>query len=584
MVAEPIPVAAEVVAPETPSRVVRGGKRPWRLRLLPQDGAHRASGYPELIGLLLHQRNIRTVEQSRVFLGDEPFVEHDPFDLPDMRKAVARILEAIRAKEKIAVFSDFDVDGVTALAQLTEGLGELGADVVPYIPDRFAEGYGLNIPAITELGAQGASLMITADCGISAVEEVGHAIKQGIDVIILDHHTLPPDLPDAYATVNPKAPGTTYGCPDLASGGLAYKMLQAVYTAAEVDLDLDHYVELAAMATVCDMVPLYGENLHILRRGIAAMRHTRRPGLRALLQVSGVQPDTIDEDTFGWKIGPRLNASGRIAHAITSFQLLTATEEAFAAGLAEQINQMNLERRQLQSDCTARALQMMEAEEPTPPIVIVGHESFASGVVGLVASRLVEEYYRPAVVLELGPETSRASCRSIPEFSIVDALQEVGHLFDKFGGHRAAAGFTIRTERLPELRSSLSEIAARVLQGIDLRPALDVDAVIPLAGLRPEELSWLDRLGPFGIGNPRPTFLSTGVSVRDVRVVGSDGDHLSLKLRDGLVTWRAIAFRQGDSEIREGMLADVVYNVVPDRFAGGFQLEVLDLCERRTTA
>jgi single-stranded-DNA-specific exonuclease len=582
MVAEPVP--AEIAIPEAPSRLVRGGRRPWRLRLLPQDGVHKATGYPELIGLLLHQRNIRTPEQSRVFLGDEAFVEHDPFDLPDMKKAVGRILEAIRKKERIAVFSDFDVDGVTALAQLTEGLGDLGGDVLPYIPDRFSEGYGLNIPAITELSEQGASLMITADCGISAVEEVRHAIKQGIDVIILDHHTLPPDLPEAFATVNPKAPDTVYGCPDLASGGLAYKMLQAVYAAAEAELDLDHYVELAALATVCDMVPLYGENLHILRRGIAAMRKTRRPGLQALLDVAGVPPEAIDEEAFGWKIGPRLNASGRIAHAITSYQLLTASEDTLASGLAAQIDQMNLERRQLQLDCTGLALEMVRAEEATPPIVIVGHESFASGVVGLVASRLVEECYRPAVVYEFGKDTSRASCRSIPEFSIVDALQEVGHLFEKFGGHRAAAGFTIRNDRLPELKTELSAIAARELEGLDLRPALEVDAVVPLGGLRFDELQWLDRLGPFGIGNPRPTFLSAGVQVRDVRTVGNDGDHLSLKLRDGLVTWRAIAFRQGDSEIREGMLADVVYNVVPDRFAGGFQLEVLDLCERKQPA
>jgi single-stranded-DNA-specific exonuclease len=224
---------------------------------------------------------------------------------------------------------------------------------------------------------------------------------------------------------------------------------------------------------------------------------------------------------------------------------------------------------------------MVQAGDETPPIVVVGHESFASGVVGLVASRLVEECYRPAVVYELGAETSRASCRSIPEFSIVDALQEIGGLFEKFGGHRAAAGFTIRNERLPELREKLTTIATRELQGLDLRPALEVDAVVPLGGLRPDELRWLDRLGPFGIGNPRPVFLSAGVQVRDVRAVGDEGDHLSLKLRDGLVTWRAIAFRQGDSEIKEGMLADVVYNVVPDRFAGGFQLEVLDLRERR---
>ncbi|MEX2236610.1 MAG: single-stranded-DNA-specific exonuclease RecJ [Dehalococcoidia bacterium] len=580
MVAQPIPDVVPTLD-EPRVRTVRGGRRSWRLRLLPQDGAHLQLGYPGLVSLLLHQRGMKTREQCAEFLGETPFVEHDPFLLPDMDKAVTRILLAIEKGEKIAVFSDFDVDGVTALAQLTEGLSELGGDVLPYIPDRFTEGYGLNIPAITELSGQGASVMITADCGISAVEEVSHAIASGIDVIILDHHTLPPDLPAAHATVNPKAPNTVYPCPDLASGGLAYKMLQALYQRAGVELDLARYVELAALATVCDMVPLYGENLHIVRSGIKAMRRSRRPGIKALLKIAGVQPADINADTFGWKIGPRLNASGRIAHAMASFRLLTAGEEAFADGQASEIDRLNLERRQLQLECTALAREMMADEDPDAPLIVVGHESFKTGVVGLVAGKLAEEYYRPAFVFELGEETSRGSARSIPEFSVVDALQEVADLLDKHGGHRAAAGFTIQTKRLPEFKKRLLAIARRELDAVDLRPSIDVDAVIPLRGLRPEELQWLDKLSPFGIGNEAPTFLSAGVEVREVRAVGSDGDHLSLKLRDGIATWRAIAFRQGDSPIKEGMLADVVYNVVADSFAGGWQLEVLDLCERK---
>ncbi|MPZ24560.1 MAG: single-stranded-DNA-specific exonuclease RecJ [Dehalococcoidia bacterium] len=582
----PIPPAFEPAADapqaldEAGVRLVKGGRRAWRLRLLPQNNAHRSLGYPDLIGLLLHQRGMRTTEQCREFLGDLAFTEHDPFQLPDMDRAVDRIMAAIRGGERIAIYSDFDVDGVTALAQLSEGLRELGADVLPYIPDRFGEGYGLNMPAITELSEQGARLMITADCGISAVDEVRHAIDCGVDVIIMDHHTLPPDLPEAYATVNPKAPDSIYPCRDLASGGLAYKLLQAVYAAAETTFDKERYVELAALATVCDMVPLYGENLHILRRGIEAMKRTRRPGLLALLDVAGVEQAQIDEGAFGWKIGPRLNAAGRIAHAMASFNLLTATDEATARGIASEIDRLNLERRQVQAECTRLARELI-AEEELGPIIITGHESFSPGVVGLVAGRLAEEFHRPSIVYEIGEETSRASARSIPEFSIVAALQEAGDLFERYGGHSQAAGFTIKNSRLPELKARLAEIAGRELEGVDLRPSLDIDAVVPLRALRHEELGWLGRLSPFGIGNPQPTFLSPGVIVREARQVGADGDHLRLRLRDGTMTWSAIAFGQGDAEVREGMTCDVVYNVTPDRFSGGFQLEVLDIVESK---
>jgi single-stranded-DNA-specific exonuclease len=302
------------------------------------------------------------------------------------------------------------------------------------------------------------------------------------------------------------------------------------------------------------------------------------------MDIARMQPGKVSEEDFGWKLGPRLNAAGRIRHAEAAFKLLIETDETRAAELAAEIDRLNLERRQQQTECTDIAREMMAGQDAEAPVIVVGHESFKTGVVGLVASKLAEEYYRPAFVYELGEETSRGSARSIPPFSVVDALQELQArygLFERHGGHRAAAGFTIKTSRLPELKAGLEEIASRELAGLDLRPVLDINAVLPLQGLKPDELKLLSRLGPFGVGNDQPTFLSPGVEVREVRTVGSEGDHLRLKLRDGKVTWPAIAFRQGDSPICEGMRADVVYNVIADDFNGGLQLQVLDLRERK---
>jgi len=596
-----------------------GGRRRWRLRTGERTDALRSSGYPPLVQRLLANRGVRTLNEARRFLqgASAPL---DPLLLPDMEAAVQRLRLALSREELVAVFADFDVDGVTAAALLCQGLEALGGRVLAHIPDRFREGYGLNTDAIDRLRADGADLLLAADCGTSSVAEVEHARALGMDVLILDHHAVPADggLPPALALVNPKlaqrepatrnqepggpripsgsrfpAPGSTEG---LAAVGLAYQLMAALHGSLKVDFDPDQHLDLVALGTVVDVAPLLGENRELVRRGLAALARTSRPGLRALMKVAGVEPARVDTEALSFALGPRLNAAGRIAHARLAYDLLVARDEETAVRLADRLDELNRERQRRTMDALSLARELWSAEDPDSPLVMLGHKDFSSGIVGLVAARLAEELYRPAVVYELGESASRASARSIPEFDIVAALRTCAGLFQRFGGHRQAAGFTAGNEALPAIKERLMDEAGRELGPVDLAPTIAVDAPMPLRGLRAAEIRGLASMAPHGMGNPRPTFLSRGVTVLECQTVGSDGHHLRLKLRDGPVVWPAIAFGMGEPLSTEGgrqepvgpaprlpeagSLIDVVYSISADRRAFGrsdnLELEVLD--------
>jgi len=511
-------------------------------------------------------------------------VEHDPLLLPDIGPALARLQRALSERHPIAVYGDFDVDGVTASAILCEGLTALGAQVEAYIPDRFSEGYGVNTQAIDKLHARGIRLIVSADCGTSSIPEVAHARALGIDAIVLDHHTVPPELPGAVAVVNPKRHDNGYPEPDLASGGLAYKLMSALYASLDRPFDRARYLDLVALSTVCDVAPMRGENRWLVREGLRAIAQTFRPGLRALLEASGVDPSRVDADTIGYALGPRLNAAGRLAHAHLALDLLTETDDTRAARRALELTQLNQQRQQATAEAMSLAREMLAAEDPDAPLIFIGHPDISSGIVGLVAGRLAEEYYRPAVVYEQGKATSRASCRSIPEFDITAALRTVPHLMLRFGGHRAAAGFTADNDKLPALKQALLRCAREALAGLELAPVLDIDAAVPLHRLSGRLIQQIFQMAPFGEANPEPTFLSRDVEVTDVRLLGEDGAHLRLRLRDGRVTWPAIAFHiNGNAAveangIRPGDRIDVVYTFSQDRGdAGALELRVKDL-------
>ncbi|MFQ5340324.1 MAG: single-stranded-DNA-specific exonuclease RecJ [Anaerolineae bacterium] len=518
-----------------------------------------------LVVQLLFNRGLVEPHQIRAFL-EGTLQDNNPFRLRGMNEAVTRVRQAIRQRERIAIYGDFDVDGVTSTALLIQVLSALGADAVPYIPHRVDEGYGLNTDALDELAAQRVGLVITVDCGVRAVEEVIHGRRLGMDLIITDHHEPPQKLPPALALINPKQPGSRYPFRDLPGVGLAFKLAQALLRVEErvslgtarAEIAEEDLLDLVALGIVADLAPLLSENRSLVRRGLEVLNRAERLGVRALMDVAGVQPGQVGAETIGYVLGPRINAAGRLDHAMLAYRLLVTDEPEEARQLAEKLDARNRERRTLTGAVLEQAMLQIEGQE-SDYFLMVGGEDFPPGVVGLVASRLTEQFYRPSLVLEIGQETSHGSARSIPDFNIVGALEEVADLLIKYGGHAMAAGLTVPNDKLPALRTRLNEIAQRELAGVDLVPALPIDAEWPLAQLTPQTFRTLSELEPFGVGNPAPLLLARSVTLRNFAAVGDEENHLRLKLQQDRVIWDAMAFRQGHWANNLPEMLDIVY-------------------------
>lgn len=550
-------------------------KRRWRVRESGCEGALDGSPYPPLVRRVLEARGIAGAAEARAFFDGPP--EAAVPALPDLDKAVARLAEAARAGETVAVFGDFDVDGLTAAAILIEALAALGANVISYVPDRFLEGYGLNKEAISRLHGEGATLLLAVDCGTSSVDEVAHARSLDMDVVIVDHHLPPALLPDALAIVNPKVDAASPHA-GLASAGLAYYLACALCDALGRPSPRARCLDLAALGTVVDMAPLTGLNRDLARRGVEALRRTERCGLQALMEVARVDASTLDTEALSFMLGPRLNAAGRVAHARHGLELLLCQDRARAWKLARELDALNRERQRQQAAALEVARRLLDEQDAAEPLVMLGSEAIAPGVAGLVASRLAEELYRPCVVYSPDGTISRASARSIEEFDIAAALRECGDLFLRSGGHRQAGGFTAENERLPEIRERLVACVRERLAGLELTPVIEIDAVAPLGEVGGEEIRWLSRMAPHGVGNPEPVFWSRGVTVVEGRTVGADDQHLRLKLKDGRVVWPAIGFGLGDAPVRAGSKVDIVYSIGSDRGGyGSLQLLLHDL-------
>ncbi len=538
--------------------------------------------YPDFVTKLLHRRGTRDAAAAAVYLFDAPPPRPDPLLLPNAAAALDRIEAAVKGEETIAVYGDFDVDGVTAAAILTEAIRSVGGRVIPYIPDRFREGYGVHKAALDRLRREhGARLVITADCGITAVKEVRYARELGQDVIILDHHSVPDRLPEAHAIINPQLPSSPYPFSELSSGGIAYRLAPAILDRFGRAADPEQWLDLAALSTVADVVPLRGENRWIVREGLQAIRRTERPGLRALLDVAGLGDAELDADSIGFALAPRINAAGRLDHALRALGLLIETEPERAQEQALELDQLNVRRRQMTLDAMNLAEAKLSQEEPDAPLTFLGDAAIPSGILGLVAGRLAERRHRPAIVYQEGSPSSQASCRSIREFNVAAALRSCSDLLLRHGGHAMAAGFTAHTADLPALKARLVALAAEQLDGVSLSPRIDVDAQTPLDRLQATQVSWLDRLAPFGAGNPAPTFLSTNVTVLESRRVGADQSHLRLTLRAGERTWPAIGFGLGEAPCARGDHVDLVWRLKRDGLRGTMELEVQDLAPTR---
>ncbi len=557
----------------------------WQVApVVPIDVQQQYSHIHPVLLQILYNRGIIEPGDVQSFLEGRYLKETDPFLLQDMDKAVARISQAIENDERVVVYGDFDADGVTATVLLTEALRGLGMsreNAQPYIPDRVDEGYGLNKEALTMLKeSRNAGLVISVDCGIRSVAEVEHANEIGLDMIITDHHSLGPKLPPAVAVINPKRPESQYPETMLAGVGIAYKLALALCRSMpeRKQFDTDDLLDLVALGTVADLAPLLGENRQLVIAGLKVLNQGKRPGLAALSEVARIKPGTLTAESIGFGLGPRINAAGRIDHAYSAAKLLAANNRLTAAPMAAKLDELNKKRQQITSELSAKAENMVDGEQP---IIIAADDSFMSGVVGLVASRLAEKNYRPAIVIEKGVDESRASCRSIPEFHITNALDEVSDLLVKFGGHAQAAGFTVSNENLPELTRRLIEIAEAKLAEHELHPTLSIDMEIDLDGVDWSLQKHLEQLEPTGYANATPVFMSRGVEVVSHRAVGQDGAHLQLRLasrQDSSYRSKeiaAIGFRQGDWVNHMPQFVDIVYTININEWNGRRDLQLI---------
>ena len=540
------------------------------------------TAFPPLLRQVLFNRGYATDAQARAFLKAESGINTDPFQMTGMDAAVDRIRHALEQRQPIAIYGDYDVDGVTATALLVSALRSLDGDVRGYIPNRFDEGYGLNNEALDHLKADGVKLVITVDCGIRSPDEALHARTLGLDLIITDHHhPSEGDLPPALAVVNPKQPGDAYPDKDMAGVGLAYKLAEGlVQKLGPTAFSLQNLLDLVALGTVADLAPLVGENRSLVRKGLRQMRSTTRQGLFALANVADLAIAKVDAGNIGFMLGPRLNASGRLESALASFELLTTTDVVRAGQLAQQLDVQNRQRQVLTRQTQEQAEVLAMSDDPDGFLLFASHESFNPGVVGLAAARLMESHYRPAIVAANNGDETRGSCRSIPEFHITDALDQCADLLVRHGGHAAAAGFTVKNKNLAELVSRLKSIAEEKLGAQDLRPTLTADAQVSLTEVRPELIKTLSYLEPTGYGNPDAAFVSRGAKVKNARTVGAEGRHLKLIMEDDLgFTHDAIGFRLGNLKPDLPNRVDILFTYEVNEYNGrlGYQLNLKDV-------
>jgi single-stranded-DNA-specific exonuclease len=533
--------------------------------------------FSPLVAQLLYNRGLTENSQLKSFLAADESLLGNPFLLSDMHQAVARIYRALLSGESIAIYGDFDADGITATAMLVQGLTALGGKTVPYIPHRLTEGYGLRTAALEKLYRQGISLIITVDCGITALSQVRKAKRMGLDIIITDHHTPLPEIPSAMAVINPKLPDSKYTFSQLTGAGVALKLLQAIFQSVGREEQLDEVMDLVALGTVADVAPLLGENRYLVKQGLRLINTTPRLGIREMITQLGLDIGSLDAESISWVIAPRLNSAGRLTHAMLSYRLLMTSSAQEAHELATNLERQNAERQRLTAKALASARGQILAQGILPLLVVAGKD-YPAGIAGLVAGRLSEEFYRPVIVVRIGEKVSGGSCRSIPEFNIIAALNQCGHLLTQFGGHSQAAGFSLPTKNLPSLKYHLSQLAATQLAGVDLHPRLDIDTEITLHDLSGDTFQAIQELAPFGCGNPLPVFLSRGVDVINCRAMGSNGDHLRLRLRQGGAMWDGVAFGLGNYRGEVFSPLDIVYNLELDRWGGEekLRLNILD--------
>jgi single-stranded-DNA-specific exonuclease len=544
------------------------------------------SGLPRPIARLLAQRGLHAPEEIGSFIDPKLADLADPFLLPDMRKAVSRLWGAIDAAECITVFGDYDVDGVTSTALLTRVFTALGATVQPFIPDRLDEGYGLSQDALERcLSEHGSKVVVSVDCGVNSVESVAYAQAKGVDVIVTDHHEPDEQTAPAFALINPKL-GAVPMLGNLSGVGVAFKLAHAMVKAGRetgqpvaMNIDLRNYLDIAALGTVADIVPLVGENRIIVRHGLVQLGRTRWAGLSALMDVAGVkgEPDTYH---LGFQLGPRINAAGRIAQPMQALRLLVTDDAPEARRIAKLLDETNTERRRIEREMAEEAFAEIDGYfHPSVHFgLVVAREGWHPGVVGIVASRVARRYNRPTVIMGIDSDGSaRGSCRSINEYNLLDGLQACKTCLSRFGGHKMAAGLEVRPGSLDLFKEGFNAAVSAALAGVDLAPVQPIDSFVEAGEVDWDFLEQLKRLQPFGQDNPEPVWALRGMRVSGApRVVGNN--HLKLSLAGGGLSFEAIAFNFPLTELPGGAI-DVAFALKENVWQGSasLQLQVRDI-------
>ncbi|MCM3765411.1 single-stranded-DNA-specific exonuclease RecJ [Neobacillus niacini] len=495
------------------------------------------------VASLLVNRGFDTVESARYFLfAKDEF--HDPYLLRGMDLAVNRIREAIEKREPILIFGDYDADGVSSTSVMMITLRDLGANVQFYIPNRFTEGYGPNEPAFRQAAEAGIKLIITVDTGISAVQEGAVAKELGLDLIITDHHEPGPVLPEALAIIHPKLPDSQYPFRDLAGVGVAFKLAHALYGRLP-----EHLLEIAVIGTIADLVSLTGENRLIAKKGLEKLKTTQTIGLKALLKIAGVNPMTVNEETVGFTLAPRINAVGRLEDAELAVRLFLTDDPVEAEELAEEMDELNKLRQSIVNTITEEAIEEVEAKfsDPANKVLVIGREGWNAGVIGIVASRLVEKYFRPTIVLSFDSEKgiAKGSARSIPGFDLFHNLSTCRDILPHFGGHPGAAGMTLSINDVPELRERLNRLAAETLADEDFIPVTYLDEEVHLEDINLGSLEEMNLLAPFGMDNSKPKVLINNVDITSIKKIGSDQNHLKILLNDNGANLDGVGFGLG---------------------------------------
>ncbi|HSI66857.1 MAG TPA: single-stranded-DNA-specific exonuclease RecJ [Planococcus sp. (in: firmicutes)] len=539
-------------------------KKRWRLTQPEQETVQMIQqelSVSSVLAKILVTRGIKTVEQAKQFMDVDAGGIHNPLLMKDMDIAVARIRQAVESEEKILVYGDYDADGVTSTAVMMTVLQDIGADVGFMIPNRFKHGYGPNSELFEQAAADGVNLIVTVDNGISGVEQVDLANRLGMDVIISDHHDIGEQLPNALAIVHPRHPEGNYPFGELAGVGVAFKIAHALYE--EIP---DHLMELVAIGTIADLVPLHDENRLFVKEGLSALRDSPRPAVEALCEVTGTAQRDITEETIGFQFGPRINAIGRLGDADPAVQLFLTEDPAEAGMLASGLDAMNKERQAIVKTISEQAIAQVQSRyfEGPPNVIVVAQEGWNAGVVGIVASKLTEIYYRPSIVLSLDPETGKAkgSARSIDGFHLYNELARNRDILPHFGGHPMAAGMTLDLSNVDELRERLNRQAESSLSEEDLIPVVEIDIPVRLDEVNLETIESMRVLAPFGMGFPKPKFYIEGLKVSSIRKIGAAQNHLKVELTQGALTLDAVGF--GIGSVGDELTPDVEIDVIGD--------------------